>query len=88
MTGVFSVEIQQQIDGASSFPIGPTSTNPSPASSSPLSSTPPRTTGTSSSPRPSSTTGGSQNSGGALGLAAGKLLTGVVAAAVGLVMLL
>jgi hypothetical protein len=90
MHGTFSPEVQQQIDGASSLPIGPTSSGPSPASSSVLpSSGPVRSSGvpTSSSPRPTSTNG-NQNSGGALGLAAGKLLTGVVAAAVGLAMLL
>jgi len=92
MTGNFSPDVQQQIDAASSLPIGPTSSSGSPASSStPSSSTPPKSSGSpsSSSPRPSSSSGSTQgNTGGALGLAAGKLLTGVVAAVVGLVMFL
>jgi len=91
MNGKFSPEVQQQIDGASSLPIGPTSSVSRPPSSSPSSSTPPKTSGSpsSSSPRPSSTSGGAQgNTGGALGLAAGKLLTGVVATVVGLAMFL
>jgi hypothetical protein len=90
MNGNFSPDVQQQINDASSLPIGPPTSTNSPASSS-TSSTPPKSSGSpsSSSPRPSSTSGGAQgNTGGALGLAAGKLLTGVVAAVVGLSMFL
>jgi len=89
MNGKFTPEVQQQIDGASSLPIGPTSSvSRPPSSSTPSSSTPPKTS-TSTSSRPSSTSGGAQgNTGGALGIAAGKLLTGVVAAVVGLAMFL
>jgi hypothetical protein len=88
MSGRFSPEVQQQIDGASSLPIGPTAISSKPPSSS--SSTPPKTSGTpsSSSPRPSGTSGAQGNTGGALGLAAGKLLTGIVAAVVGLAIFL
>jgi len=90
MSGKFSADVQAQIDGASSLPIGSTSTSSRPASSSVSSSVPPKSTGTSSSSssRPSGTSGAQGNSGGALGLAAGKLLTGVVAAVVGLTIFL
>ena len=90
MNGKFTPEVQSQIDGASSLPIGPTSISSSRPSSSPSSSTPPKTSGSpsSSSPRPTSSGSAQGNSGGALGLAAGKLLTGVVAVVVGLAIFL
>jgi len=95
MSGKFSDAVQQQIDGASSLPVGggqPSSTVPPSSSSS--SSTPPKSSGSSSStsPRPSNSTNSSGstqgNTGGALGLAAGKFLTGVIAAAIGLAVFL
>jgi len=95
MSGTFSPDVQQQIDGASSFPIGqPTSSTPSPSSTITSSSSPAvKNTGTSTSSSPRNTTtstpGSTQgNTGGAPGLAAGKLLTGVVVAALGFAMLL
>jgi hypothetical protein len=87
MNGKFTPEIQSQIDGASSLPIGPSPTSSTPPASS---SSPPKSTGSSSSssPRPSSSGSTQGNTGGALGLAAGKLLTGIVAAVVGVAMFL
>jgi hypothetical protein len=89
MNGQFSPDVQQQIAGASSLPVGGSTPISTPASSS-TSSTPPKSSSsTSSSPRPSGSNGSNQGStGGALGLAAGKLLTGVVVAVVGLAILL
>jgi len=89
MTGNFSADVLQQISGASSLPINSPSSTSSRISSS-TSSTPPKSSGTpsSTSSRPASSTGSTQgNTGGALGLTAGKFLTGVVAAAMGLAML-
>jgi len=93
MKGQFTPDVQKQIDDASSLPIGPTSSTGSSGSSlSPASSSaPPKSSGSpsSSSARPSSSSSsGSSNSSGALGLTAGKLLTGVVAAVMGLAMFL
>jgi len=85
MTGQFTPAIQSQINGASSLPISsPSSSTSNPGSS--ASSTPPKSSGSSTSSRPASATGNTQ-AGGALGLTAGKFLTGVVAAVVGLAML-
>lgn len=92
MSGNFSPDVQQQIDGASSLPIGgPTSVPPSSTSSTPpKSSSNSKSSGSSSSSssRPSSSGGAQGNTGGALGLSTGKFLTGIVAAVVGLAMLL
>jgi hypothetical protein len=92
MSGRFTPEIQQQIDGASSLPIGP-STPASPTNTNTNTNTTPKNTPSPSTTttRPPSNTGTSQgnsNTDGALGLAAGKLVVGVVAAAIGLTMLL
>jgi hypothetical protein len=94
MKGTFSPAVQSQIDGASSLPVGPSSSvTPSSSTVSPSlsSSTPPKSSGSpsSTSPRPSSSSGSVQgNNSGALGLTAGKFLTGVVAAVVGLAVFL
>lgn len=92
MTGNFTTEEQNQINGASSLPLGGSSSSPSSTSTRPSSSpssAPPKTSGTpSSSVRPSSTGSTQGSTGGAPGLAVGKLLTGVVAVAAGLAVFL
>jgi hypothetical protein len=90
MTGTFSSDVLQQIAGASSFPIGPSSTTPPSSSSTGGGSSSSRSSGTSTStsPRNTTTSGSNQGNSGAPGLAAGKLLIGVVAAAIGFTMLL
>ena len=89
MTGTFSADILQQIAGASSLPLStplPTSAVSSRLSTS---STPPKSSGSPTSSRPAGSTGTTQGStSGALGLTAGRFLTGAVAAAVGLAVML
>jgi len=89
MTGNFTDAIVQQIQGASSLPLSPSGPTSSISSRISTSSVPPKSSGTPTSSRPASSTGSTQgNTSGALGLTTGKFLTGVVAATVGLVMML